>query len=179
MTESVHQARWTELTALHESISAATTVGELPSTKGAWDDWPEWYVQVLSQLRLYVTADDIVFLTSSLTGEERQGGSVFALTKSRAILLTVEPATSRPAVDQWDRSMLNQMSVDLVEPYARPESPTNAYTGWPNSLAVTLRYEGREPLSVPYDNASKACRAQLAAQHESLEGDLPHRRRSS
>lgn len=179
MTESEHEARWMELTALNDTVTKATNAGELPFTKRVWEEWPHWYVHVLSQLRLYATADEIVFLSTSLTGNESQGGSVFALTKSHAILLTVAPVSSSSEVEQWDRSMLNQMSVGEVQRYVLPESPSNVYKGWPNGLAVTLRYEGREPLSVPYDNSSPTCRKQLAAQHEFLKEDLPHRRRSS
>jgi len=179
MMTSKDEERWMELDALNDTVTEATRAGELPFTDEEWATWPKWYVHALSQLRLYVTADEIVFLSSSLTGDESQGGEVFALTETHAILLTVTPASSTSKVERWDRSMLNQMSVNKVPPYALPPSPTNSYEGWPKGLAVTLRYEGRDPLSVPYDNASPYCSAQLAAQHESLKEDLPHRRRSS
>lgn len=121
------EASGVELQALHLSILESNADANFYFAQSEPAAWPDWYVDVLSQLHALIRDSELCYLVSTISSDPVPAGRIVILTEKLVVTATVtassgkvpEPATR---IATWRRTELLGVAVEEIEPYPSNEA---------------------------------------------------------
>jgi hypothetical protein len=143
---------YTVLIGTHHLIFDANTTSDLQFAAEDHQHWPNWYLNLLSQLHAVLRGRDIEHLSSSVTSDPSPQGEVVVFTRdlvirARVIASSEGTVVSTAETTVWRRSDIADIALLDVDVF--PELVYPRARSWPRRVALTLTYRDQPDLSLP------------------------------